>query len=751
MINSKAPFQASILATAILLTACGGDSSSSNSSSASSLGFSSQAANNAVISAVGGDSASQQGGHGGSITIGQTNSPAALNILTAGIPDTSYQLPTTSAQLGSVPVTIAEDTDVEILSDVRSSTDAGTLYMSAEKNRLYQHDGVSDFEARNCEVTGLVINAGATLIIEGNSGDNVVLFFANDLVNNGTIETLVASRASSANEQRASISLHPAAYSGTGSIKTEGVYPSQSAGSITISAMSITNSGDFFVNGEDGEENGENGGQGGDINLTASTFIENKGKLNTSGGFSEVDTAGSAGSVTVTAAEIYNSGKILAESGEGENPTKPDASQSIRLSAHEVLINSGDLSVNGSDSIEDGYATDAGSIFLSLAGDVATRSQNRRLINSANLTANGGNTVTTNHNQMAGQGGHIEISATEGENDGATASTESLVIIAGNLLANGGNSDQEFVDNNTETLTGSDAGDAGNIVIEHNSNLSHKLPTYLSGYASIQVDGGEGLQAGDAGSVDITNRKTSDETTSLAGPITVESNISADAGLSISSDSDNTPSAGDGGEIDIQVVQDQAYLQAGELTISLTGNATANASDVENGHMGAAKSIKLNAPHGIIASADLSANGSSVTEAEDHNELFDKGSDGGLISLSSYEGNISYSGNVTANGGHGLLEGGDAGGFSSISSASNSVAGTITLNGGNATSESETDTHGGDAGVAYIYSDDYSASLTASITTLAGNGVDAGREGGAIVNADCQVGTCNDKDEDLVN
>jgi hypothetical protein len=759
MINTKTPFQASILATAILLTACGGDNDSSNNFTTDDkpVGFSSQTTGTSVISALGGDSASQQGGHGGSVNIGQTNSPAALKILTSGTPDTSYQLPTTSIQLGSLSVIISEDTEVEILTRVSSSTDVGTLYLSEGKNRLYQYDGESDFEARNNEVTGLIINADATLTLEANSGNDTVLLFANDLVNNGSIETYVSNNSFNAGSQRASISLYPSAYNGTGNISTSGAHPGQAGGNINISASSIINSGELTSRGQDGEDIGDvNGGLGGSISLSSSTFIENKGVLNTSGGHSEEGTSGAAGSVSMSAEETYNSGKILAEAGEGKNATKPDSNQSISLFAQEVLINTGNLSVNGTDSIEDGYATDAGNIILALESNYATRSNNRRLINDANIIASGGSTETTGSNQTAGQGGNISISATELKDDGSADTTESLMIIAGNLVADGGHSGQEYVEgeNGEDDTLGSNAGDAGNIFIEHNSSRSHNLPTYLSGYKTIQVDGGEGLQAGNAGSVDITSRKTTDEMASLAGPITVESNISADGGESFTSLLDQAPSAGTGGDIDIRIIQDQAYLQAGSLTINLTGNASANAGDVENGNSAGSQGIILSAPHGITAVADLSANGSSDTENEDDDDLYNRGSAGGSIGLFSYEGNISFSGSVTANGGNGLTEGGDAGAFSSVSSTMNLVSGSITLNGGDADADPVVtgveETQGGDAGVVYIYSDDYSATLSASVTTLAGTGEDPGREGGVFVNADCQQGSCNDRDENLI-
>ena len=756
MINTKVSFQASILATAILLTACGGDSKSSNKDN-TQIGFSSQVGSNSIISALGGNSASQQGGQGGSVTISQTNSPAPLQVLTSGSPDTSYQLPATQIQLGTLAVTLSEDTEVEVITRLSNKIEVGTLYLVANKNRLYQYDGKSEFAARNNEVTGLVINADTILTLDANSGDNIALLFANDLVNNGTIESTVSDNQWNANSQRASISLNPSAYSGTGNIKTHGAYPSQEGGHIRISASNIINSGNFYAQGEDGESSGDTeGGRGGNITLNAYTFIENQGDLNTAGGHSEIDMAGSAGSVSFNASEIYNSGKISAVSGEGQNASKPASNQRIELLAQEVLINSGDLNVNGGDAINNGYATNAGNIYLTLDPyNWSTRSQDRRLINNANLSANGGNTETTNSDQNAGHGGYIEVSVTESPYYPNQVAADSLVIIAGNLLANGGDSKQEFVENGNADIQGSSAGHAGSIWIEHNSTPSHTLPTYLAGYRTITVDGGEGIQAGDAGDVDISNRKNSSAAEDLAGPITIEVDIKADGGISILSDSPSIPSAGNGGLIGIGIMQDQAYLQAATLSIKLTGDVSANAGDVDNGYKGYAQGIFISAPHSLTASADLSANGSSDTEAVDTDDTFNQGSAGGDIWLHSFAGSINFSGSVSANGGNGLLKGGDAGYFTSTSSTSNRVAGNIALNGGNAYVENEDNpaldagideaTQGGDAGIAYITSSDFSATLSASITTRAGTGTAAGRDGGAFVNADCQIGSCNDQ------
>lgn len=753
MIITKAPFQASILATAILLTACGGDSKSSNNEVISQVGFSSQTEGNATISAIGGNSASREGGNGGDIEITQSNSPAALNIQTAGIADTSYQLPETNVNLGSLAVTITEDTEVETVDRITSNTPSGTIYMAEGKNRLYQYDGESDFEARNNEITGLVIEAGITLTLEAESDYNIELLFANDLVNNGTISTYVSNTEWNARNKRTSISLYPAAYSGSGDIITDGEHAGQGAGDISISAYTLNNSGKLSAIGADGEDGSDvNGGQGGSISLFTSTFLENTGNINTSGGEALNGLAGLAGSVSLRADEVYNSGLITAIANEGENNSDQDSTQKIEIIAEEVLINIANLSVNGADALEDGYATDAGNIHLYLISGSATKSNNRRLINTGNLTANGGNTATTETSQEAGQGGDIIIYATG--NDDSNVASESLVIISGNLSANGGDSSQNYVeDEQDQSITqGSDAGDAGNIYITHQSHSAHALPTYLAGYKNLIVDGGNGLQAGNAGDVSINNYTGSLIEKPLAGPMVVETDISANAGTSIPSASESAARGGNGGGVELIITHAQPFLQPGALKIQLAGNISANAGDVNNGIPGSTSKVLVKAAHGVTISGDISINGGSDTEQEDEDDLYNQGKDAGSVGFSSLEGNVNYSGTISANGGDGIERAGNAGSFYSLASMANAVAGSISLNGGNATPDEITtfDTVGGDAGVALVQSDDFIATFTASLSAVPGTGDEPGREGGVRVNADCQQGTCNDKDENLV-
>jgi len=758
MINTKAPFQASILATAILLTACGGDSKNNDNSNAQ-VGFSSQAEGSAMISAIGGNSASREGGDGGNIEIMQSNSPAALNILNAGTADVSYQLPETSVNLGSLAVTITEDTEVETLDRLSSNTDAGLIYMSEDTNRLYQYDGDSEFEARNNEITGLVIEAGATLTLEAEAGFNIELLFANDLVNNGTIATYISNSEWNARDKRTSISLNPAAYSGSGDIITSGEHVGQDAGEISISAYSLSNSGKLSAIGADGEDNGNvdvNGGQGGSISLFTNTFLENTGSINTSGGEALNGLAGLAGSVSLYADEVYNSGSISAFASEGENNSDQTSTQKIEIIAEEVLINTANLNVNGATALEDGYATDAGNINLYLISGGATKTEQRRLINTGNLSANGGNTASTETYQEAGQGGDIDIYAVG--NDDSNLASESLVIISGNLSVNGGDSSQGYEvegdSEQTETITqGSDAGDAGNIYITHQSHTAHALPTYLAGYQALNVDGGNGLQAGNAGDVSINNFAGDLIENPLAGPITVETDISANAGISIPSASDNTPRGGNGGKVELTITHAQSYLQPGVLKIQLAGDISANAGDVDNGTPGTTSEIVFLAAHGVEVNGNISINGGSDTEQVDEDDVYNQGTGAGFVGFFSQEGNVNYSGAISANGGDGIERAGNAGSFYSLASMANNIAGSISLNGGNATADENStfDTQGGDAGVALVQSDDYIASFTATLSVIPGTGDEPGREGGVLVNADCQQGTCNDRDENLFN
>ncbi len=760
MQKNRLPFQVSLLASAILLSACGSDSKSKHTPvTPLPSGFIDISVGTSTISAIGGASAGQEGGEGGEVSIYKAYSEAPLNILTSGTPDTAYELPETTVQLGAVAVIIDEDTTIQTLTELPADAVTGLLYFVENEYRLFRYDGSGKFATNETQVTGLQITVGATLTLETNNSSGAQIYFANDIQNDGKLVTSIAEDAESANHTRNYIRLYPAAYSGSGEIVTSGAYPGQDGGDIRITAFTISNSGTFNAQGADdlSPEGGE-GGEGGSIRLYGQVFVENNGDLNNSGGDSINDTAGRSEYVRLSSDSVFNSGNITAEAGTGKNTNQTDQYHSISLYADNVLINSGNLSVDGSDANADGYGGQAGSIYLSIEDDGSSQSEGRRLINTGDLAANGGNTISSLSQHRAGNGGDIQVNAYDGMSGATTHTTESSVMISGNMSSNGGNSTQAYsaavLEGESEVeaaKSGSNAGDAGQIRISHQSNISHNLPTYVLGYQEFNTSGGEGVIAGRGGNVNIytmAGGEGGEGVPQPAAPLTVETQITSNGGHAIESDSPTTKRAGNGGHVGIYIDSGFAYLQPEVLNLNVSGNLSSNAGNTIDGQAAYAGGIYLNAPNNINITADLSAIGSSDIATSDDDNSYNEGGEGGWVEFYSQQGNISYQGSIIVDGGDGIRGGGDAGSVYSGAQGSNVIAGSVSLAGGNATIDSNDElvTEGGHAGTVIVRSGDQLAELTATVTATGGNGDEAGIAGGAFVNSDCQQGTCNSSD-----
>lgn len=768
------PFQASILATAIALTACGGDSDNGGSSNP---GLTGGAADAFTISTTGGASASSEGGNGGYVDIYKQNSETSLIINRAGAAAAVFVAPQTTVQLGNVVATINENTLVENITDIPAGATAGLLYTVPGNNRLYKFDGGDELATRAQEVTGLEVAAGATLTLETNSGSTVSLYFVNDINNNGTIETAIAATEADSDASRANIALYASAYHGSGAINTSGVYTgsegdinnAQDAGDIDIYAATIENSGTFTANGADyAGENGGEGGDAGDIDLNANVFVSNTGAISATSGSTPEGRYGNGDQITIQAPRINNTGAINADQGSGterRNSTRP----SVYLSATTELINSGNISANGGSIIVkdeiDNSGQDAdygGYIGLSLAGGEGyggygglVEAEIRQLVNSGDLTANGGDNAAVEGN--AGRGGDIDIYTYDSDSDGNPGFSASVLSVSGNLSANGGAATGAYDADASEQ--GGDGGDGGYIDVYQNGVPGSVFPTRLSGYGAINTDGGNGVAAGRGGSVDIYTYTDDDEAALPTGAIEITSNVSANAGSSSAAAEGQTDATGQrshgatGGNLEIWINSDRPYLQAGLLNITYVGNFTANSSDAINAsttNQSTGRYFDVWAPDNITVAGNISQNGGSDTEAEDDDNNYNVGSSAGYTSLSSQYGSINFKGDVSANGGNGVIRGGDAGGMFSSAKFANNVAGTMSFNGGNATaSEDDNDeTLGGNGGGLMALSGSFVAKSGAIVSATGGTGDTAGYEGGVFVNADCIQGICYTESND---
>ena len=790
------PFQASILATAIALTACGGDSDNGGSSNP---GLTGGAADAFTISASGGASASSEGGSGGYVNVRKRNSETSLIINRAGAAAAVFVAPQTTVQLGSVAATISENTTVENITELPSGAVAGLLYTVPGNNRLYKYDGSEEIATRAQEVTGLEVAAGATLTLETNSGSTVRLYFVNDINNNGAIETAIAATEADSNASRANLALYPSAYHGSCAINTSGVYTgsegdvsnAQDAGDIEISAATIENSGTFTANGADyaGENNGD-AGDAGRIELTAGVFISNTGDISATSGSTPEGEFGYVEDITIQAPRINNAGTINANQGSGTENSDSDQAE-IQLNATTELINSGDISATGGniiikDEVDNsgesaGYG---GSIFLTVTAGAEgyggygglVEQEIRQLINSGDLTVKGGDNAAVYGD--GGYGGQIFIGASDSDNDGnpygssnfsacnqsdcydfESGGSETIVSISGNLIADGGASTAAYdADDSTQ---GGEGGYGGNISVRHYGVPGSLFPTRLSGYGAIKVDGGNGVGSGAGGDVNIYTDTGEDESTLPTSAIEVTTNVTANAGTSAApadgqrEDTNQESTGAIAGSLDIYIDADRPYLQQGLLNATFIGDFSANNSDSINADTtyrgdGDDHYLFISAPDNVTVVGNLSLNGGSDTEdaaVEDDNSN-NVGSSGGYASLISQYGSISFKGDVSANGGNGVIRGGDAGSMGATAKLANNIAGTMSFNGGNAfASEDDNDeTVGGDGGGLMALSGSFVAKSAAVVSATGGTGDTAGYEGGVFVNADCVQGICNNDD-----
>lgn len=774
MYNKQLPFQASILATAIALSACGGSSNGS-----SPAGLSGGEANAFTISAIGGNSASSEGGHGGTISISKYTSETPLLIERSGQADATFVEPQTTVQLGNVPATISSDTVVETITDVPAQATAGLLYLIPGNNRLYKYDGSDELATRAQEVTGLEIAAGAKLTLEANDGSSSVrLYFTNDINNHGSIETAVATTEADALGTRISVTLYPSAYHGTGSIITDGVHTgvddelsdAQNAGQIRISAATIENSGNFSANGADFKDtDAGNSGYGGYISLKGSVFVSNSGDLSSSSGDTDNGRAGKSGNIEIGSPRIFNSGDLTADQGSGTSHSYNSQNTSVSLTAYSELINTGEISVDAGDiSTPEGTGDSVklgnvgGSIELALygAGNEAGYGGSvelRKLINSGDLSANGGD--TDGFDAKAGYGGYISLLSYEADEDDGTAyAPQAAVVISGNISANGGQSTAAF--DAEENEDGGNGGYGGNISISHYATPAGNLPTRLAGYGTFDVDGGNGIAGGYGGKVSIVTYDGENEVPLPTAPITVNTDITANGGIGKATTAEHTNSKDQrsegayGGRLTIGILATRPYLQEGQLNIAFNGSFSANSSDSINAGFNSYysnnSSFSVTAPDNITINGDISLNGGSDTEATDEDDSYNEGSDAGSILLTSLYGAINYNGTIDANGGFGTRQGGDGGFLNSTAKLANSIAGNISLNGGSAAvSEDDNDeTFGGNGGHVKALSGNSTANASATISVNAGAGDEAGYEGGVFVNADCQQGICNNRGQD---
>ncbi|MGR6871997.1 hypothetical protein ACU6U9_06740 [Pseudomonas sp. HK3] len=746
MLFNKHSLQISLLASAIALTGCGSSSSDSDDDKGPGEGRAGTAFSELTMSAKGGASVLGDGGNGGDIDIYKTNSATKLNIVKQGNIDTSYIVPAQTPEFGVNPVVIAATQTITLVED-GVLPEAGTLYILPGTSRLFKSSGEKLVGDETHEVTGLTVNAGATLFLPVNSSSTASrLYFNNDIQNNGVITTVNDSI-----ESRIDLRLTAAAYYGAGAINLKGDtsnYYRQSGGDLSLSAYTIINSGLINTSGANKSSDnttGNGGGNAGTIQLNASIFIETTGELRANGGHSDSDSGTNGADISLNAAAIVNTGMINSNSGSGNNQSYNSNGSEIQLNAAKSIVNTGIISSKGADAGDSGNAGKGGSIeiYLSENDEVAF---NQSIINTGSLTVDGGS-ITGESDGNAGNAGNISI-YTESPDERSNAPV--VFEISGNLSANGGSTIEED----------SNAGLGGQISIANYDNPSSSAETFIIGYNEINVSGGNGVDAGDAGSIrvdfdDFRKKLRSDAryVPTVSGSIYNNVDLIANGGntTAVAQAAGLDPiygSGADGGNVVLNVANYSAYLQPGAINIINEGSITVNGG---NSYKSSSRSnanggeIRISAAHKVQVSQPLALNGGSdlhtatTGESDDH-----AGSNAGSLSVFSQYENVSIDTTVTANGGTGELVGGNGGFLNMTSKSAVTLNGSVSLNGGNTVANDADgfETEGGDAGYVYAVAESMDSQVNATITANSGSGDKAGEEKVIYVDADCLSNNC---------
>ena len=730
------PFKASILATTIALTACGGDSSSSSPAK-----LASNALGTSIISVKGGD-ANYQAGDGGEIDINKRFSAAPLNVTVSGLPDVRYEQPEITANLGSNPVEILTTTTISFPDP---SLQSGDLYLA--NDRMYRYDGTVDnnqdpiFTKKNTVITGLKIASGAILTLDFNSS-NGELYFLNDIQNDGEI-TLAAQDMPA---DTGDLELYPFNYLGLGSINLAGKVTGQAAGSLSIFANMVQNSGAINTSGADGDATIA-GGRSGDVFIAGTTLNENNGSIIANSGSSTGAATSNTSDIELySVRDLVNSGSINASAGSGVNNSTRYDGGNIELIANNLLLNTGSLTANGSNAILNDAGTDGGEgghggdIGIFLAGEGAAFAT-PRLVNTGSLQSNGGNSADDTY--VAGNGGRINIEVDESRVGDRVRINPAIITISGNLIAEGGNTTET---SDTGTATG---GEGGVITINHDSQLLSEFTTQIVGYESLGASGGNGLRSGDGGTISIEGMSNSGEGAETYAPtpsIDVVSNLIINGGEVLASSTlTQSARAGDGGQAFVNTYTEHEYLQK-KLTVSFDGSVSSNANDVSNANSARGGLFYAYSPQTLIVSGDISLNGGNDVAIPEigENDGFNSGGPGGAILLTSEFGNVDFNAQASVNGGAGQIDGGEGGVVIINSATASKVSGSISLAGGNASASNinEEETDGGDGGVLSVISNDQRTNLRASYTLTPGTGVNTGIIGGAFVDTNCIDGIC---------
>ena len=625
-----------------------------------------------------------------------------MKLTRGGAVDTSFAVPAYPQGFGKTPVTVTTTTPPVAFVNVSSTQvvpgldgttkpAAGTLFVANDDTTLYKSTGPA---ATPDQVTGLTVNAGATLALPTNwSGTWAYIQIPQGVLVNGTIKTAT---------EGAHLDVE----------SSGGVFQIGAFGTVTSAATTPgTSGGDLYLYGQvminqgivDSSAASTGGGSAGYAELDGQTHVYNTGTVKAKGGDNAADIGGDAGDIYIYAYEgsIYSSGTLLGTGGNGATGGGWGSYVDIEAANDGYM---GRLVVGGTITADGGNATTGGNgghgyglyFYNYGSGDI--------WMNAA-ISAKGGNGAGAG--SIGGNGAYMEVYWDYGSDFGyGEVGTAGTIKLGSAIDLAGG----------TGAADGGSGGDIGIYANTYNDITYPTSPTVeLLGYASISLNGGNGTTGGSSDSFSIYTdyALTGDDYLPVpVGAIVNEVPVSAKGGDGALTGGNY---GGSGGYIDFEA-EGNFYIGTTVLTnsgaIDVSGGAGDNGGDsgginfyghdkltntatltalggkgVTVGGAGASGSVNLYATQDLANSGAIVATGGAATTT---------GGYSGYVGLYA-GGKVTNSGYILANGGAATTTGG-AGGVVDILSESAATANIASLNvsGGAATTKGV---------VGYIYMD----------------------------------------------
>jgi hypothetical protein len=598
-----------IMAVALALAACGVEKRNND--------VNTPVPGTSTFLASGGTSTSGSGGMGGYVNIQSYGAVKVLRsdtVIASSIPSVALPAPS----FGTDPYIVSGGTMTVLL----DTDESGVLCTFNGDAHLYIGDGDGLCDGNDTMVTGLTIDAGATLVLvdQGYWGGYGTLWLSNDLVVNGTITSTAPSVYIEANM----IDVESA-----GKIVTSATTTDTSAGSIYLGCGDYGCGGNSFtnqiINRGSIEAKGLGNGSGGYLFFEPNDLVANYGAIDASGGDSDVGSGLSGGSggeldVYVDYGDFYSSGIVRMNGGKGDTDGGDSEAEWCNYNCYSVYVETayvdntagkrGDIIISGTWEANggDGSGSDGANGRGGYGGYIYLQTDAMGAVMiDATMSAKGGAALAAGFpggNAYYSYG--IEIYSYNYRTDPATPGK---ISIAGKYDLRGGNGDEM-------------GGNGGYLYINSNGyNSSNKgSDVEMVGFPTMIMNGGDGANGGSAASYAV--RLTTNSPNGMpAGPITNEANIEARGGNAAA-----TPAStgGSGGNVEMITngISDPSEIITNSGTIDISGGTGDTGGSISS------SMINLGAQH-VTNSGNLTANGGNGTTG---------GGNGGNIYLNSYDG-----------------------------------------------------------------------------------------------------------------